>query len=194
MNSAQKVTQKQYYVKNCPSAPCAQPQLSLRAQATLRPCVRGRVVTSPTPCRRPWPSRVAGQAAVSQRIGCCVAARELASLRRVARHSPAGQAPYVTIQPVALQYISLPALQPQSRYKLCIVTRPSAQPTSPPSQCSLLYCDTILNNLFPCNTNQAIQGAVVTIQCLYRDTACLLAKPPKLQYNDYCYNTISTSH
>ena len=37
-----------------------------------------------------------------------VVARKRASLRRVARHSPAGQAPYVTIQNLALQYNSLP--------------------------------------------------------------------------------------
>ena len=63
--------------------------------------------------------------AVSQRPALC----HSSLARCISRHSPAVQAPYVTIQNLALQYNSLPALQPQSRYKLCIVTRPSVQPT-----------------------------------------------------------------
>ena len=57
---------------NWPSAPCAQPQLSLRAQAAHRPCARGRVIACLAPCRRcpvgriaAHRRRVAGPAAVS---------------------------------------------------------------------------------------------------------------------------------
>ena len=89
-------------------------------------CVRA--LLCPMPLRRG--ARRDGRVVVE----CCahqrrVAARKRASLRRVVRHFPDGQAPYVTIQNLALQYNSLPTLQPQSRYKLCIVTRPSAQST-----------------------------------------------------------------
>ena len=49
--------------------------------------------------------RVVAECCARQR---CVAARKRASLRCVARHSPASQAPYVTIQNLALQYNSLP--------------------------------------------------------------------------------------
>ena len=85
-----------------------------RARVAVSQPAQSRVVAvAPTvsQARRPCCS---ARAAVSQRKGCRVAAREQASLRRVARHSPAGQAPYATIQNLALQYISLPALQPQS--------------------------------------------------------------------------------
>ena len=52
MNSAQKVTQEQYRVKNWPSEPCAQPQLNMRAQAASMPRALGCVVVgSPQPCR-----------------------------------------------------------------------------------------------------------------------------------------------
>ena len=59
MNIVQLVTQKQYLVKNWPSAPCAQPQLSLRAQAAPRPCARGLVAACPASCRGCLADRIA---------------------------------------------------------------------------------------------------------------------------------------
>ena len=92
---------------------------------------------------------------------------------RVSRHSPAGQAPpYVTIQNLASQYNSLPALQPQSRYKLCIVTLLSSQPTA----CNTKpFCNTIPSltstllqyNPVHCNTISAPLGYNIGIVLQY---------------------------
>ena len=137
--------------QNWPRAPCAQPQLSLRAQAACAwPC-RGQPSalswSRPWPCRSPrsavsqalvavsWPQAPFREraGALSQRVVPCawLPCPRLAVLYcdTVQSHSLASC--HNTPRCIATQSPAKPPL-PQSRYRICIVTQLLPQPTSAP--------------------------------------------------------------